>query len=182
MGVAGGSVSSVYLGPSRRGLCVGDKHVVAAYVEKRLTEPILLASLAKIVGGTQHSWCPPQIGFSRRLTVSGAGIVRAGISRGPGVGVCAIPVGIGNTIAIAITAAPAARRRLTCTGAFSFLPTLADYTERLISKTALPRRAASGYAAAPTMMAVICLPFPQRGREGDGSTSSRCSQRGEMLQ
>src|SRR5271166_284919 len=44
------------------------------------------------------------------LTVSGTGIVRAGISRGPGVGVCAIPGGVESTLAIAIATAPATRR------------------------------------------------------------------------
>src|SRR5215467_4003271 len=44
------------------------------------------------------------------LTVSGTGIVRADISRGPGVGVCAIPGGVESTIAIVIIAAPTTRR------------------------------------------------------------------------
>src|SRR5262249_59724202 len=57
------------------------------------------------------------------LTVSGTGIVRAGISRDPGVGVCAIPGGVEGTIVIAIAAAaPATRRCLTCTRAFKLFP------------------------------------------------------------
>src|SRR5271165_430744 len=49
------------------------------------------------------------------LTVSGTGIVRAGISRGQGVAFCAIAAEAARAIAIATLAAPATRQPLTRT-------------------------------------------------------------------
>jgi hypothetical protein len=60
--------------------------------------------------------------FIYGLTVSGTGIDRAGISRGPCVGVCAIPSGVESTIAIEMATAPATRRRLTCARVFKLFP------------------------------------------------------------